>query len=447
MSQPRQSSNAPRIRHIRVFFTPPDTRTAVECGLILVSSQYAGFVYHQDYNGPVIDPAHLNYRRTGSKKFQLNPSQSLHGVFAACLPEGFGLREFEKARPEYRQASPAERLFSLGSRHHGPFYFECVEDFGGESAVRLASELDRFREQAVNAYLGRTDRSILTPATLKAATYYGGDRPKVRFQDRSGVYYVAKFNAPPSVAKQHEAHDRYHSLARVEYAATHCLQAAQVNVAESIVDKLPSGHDVFFSRDFAVDATDANAPVPLLRIPMHVLGDDDPYNMDYLAMERIVRSYSADPEYDLRQLFARMIIDRALNNLDNHAGNFEMVLQADGWRLAPAFDVAPSPEAHKSFATTMMAIEGPPTRPFDMRFIDTAARRFGISLAEGHEIARRCIARATEMQSYMDRVGVAPDDAAAVLNAMPMEEMRGLLVSLDQSLSSSRQQSVAGPSL
>lgn len=52
-------------------------------------------------------------------------------------------------------------------------------------------------------------------------------------------------------------------------------------------------------------------------------------------------------EADLRQLFRRVVFNVLTANRDDHLRNHGFLRTRTGWRLAPAFDVNPSPERHE----------------------------------------------------------------------------------------------------
>jgi serine/threonine-protein kinase HipA len=64
----------------------------------------------------------------------------------------------------------------------------------------------------------------------------------------------------------------------------------------------------------------------------------------YKDLVRLIRRYSEHPVDDLQQLFALMLLNEVINNLDDHLRNFSFRHGPNGFRLTPAYDLVPAAE-------------------------------------------------------------------------------------------------------
>ncbi len=77
---------------------------------------------------------------------------------------------------------------------------------------------------------------------------------------------------------------------------------------------------------------------------MTLAGRHDHEDASYLDIARAIAELGAPAaiEEDLHQLFRRVVFNVMTANRDDHLRNHGFLRTAEGWRLAPAFDVNPS---------------------------------------------------------------------------------------------------------
>jgi serine/threonine-protein kinase HipA len=75
-----------------------------------------------------------------------------------------------------------------------------------------------------------------------------------------------------------------------------------------------------------------------------LLRKDHSEGSSYLELAQFLRSQGDGEQVskDLEQLYRRVAFNVAVGNRDDHLRNHGFVLAANGWRLAPAFDVNPN---------------------------------------------------------------------------------------------------------
>ena len=61
----------------------------------------------------------------------------------------------------------------------------------------------------------------------------------------------------------------------------------------------------------------------------------------YLDLAQTIIQQGAHPARDLEQLWRRIVFFMCVSNVDDHLRNHGFLLEASGWRLAPAYDMNP----------------------------------------------------------------------------------------------------------
>ncbi len=160
----------------------------------------------------------------------------------------------------------------------------------------------------------------------------GGARPKANYREEDGSLWIAKF---PSREDRHD-------LGAWEHVAARLAARAGIDVPESSLRRLGSSYRTYCARRF--DRRDGARR--LYASAMTLSGrQDNEEGASYLDVVQAIESFG-DPaaiEEDLRQLFRRVVFNVLISNHDDHLRNHGFLRTASGWRLAPAFDVNPSP--------------------------------------------------------------------------------------------------------
>ncbi|MFH1466882.1 MAG: HipA domain-containing protein [Pseudomonadota bacterium] len=72
-------------------------------------------------------------------------------------------------------------------------------------------------------------------------------------------------------------------------------------------------------------------------------GDDATAGASYLELVELLAQRGAQTGRDLEQLWRRIAFFVCVSNTDDHLRNHGFMLEADGWALAPAYDMNPDP--------------------------------------------------------------------------------------------------------
>jgi serine/threonine-protein kinase HipA len=176
----------------------------------------------------------------------------------------------------------------------------------------------------------------------------GGARPKTIVRDDKGEMWIAKF------PRRGESYDRQ----RVEYANLQMARAIGMTVPEIRLVETHLGAVLLthrFDREL-LPATNPGGTVvarrhflsgaalisPSIQIGKRELdGPRGKATYSYARLADVIRRVSSHPGHDLKELYARMILNVAVHNTDDHLKNIGFLKDdgADTYRLAPLFDV------------------------------------------------------------------------------------------------------------
>lgn len=394
------------------------------------------FVYGRSYleraDAVEFDPVEL---RLADRLYQTGRMDGFFGAVRDAMPDYWGRLLIERRLGrspldefEYLTAAPDDRAGALG---FGPTVTPPPPRLQFSGTVQLAQlqlaadaveagEDGRAVEPVETAKAGDTgesreasdavDISELVEAVFEEGTSMGGARPKAVVLDDDALW-LAKFS---------RRQDRWNDP-RVEHALLLLARECGIRAAESRIERVGT-RDVLLVRRF--DRERDEDGVGWLRHRMTsaltlLRSDDSPTGRErwsYLALADEVRRASARPRDDLHELFARMCFNAAVSNQDDHPRNHAIVARRGPWRLAPAYDLTPSPS--HSMERDLSMVCGPTGR---------RARRANLVAGTGRFLMSREDAEATfdhvcdvvraRWQETMRRAGVGVADQETVRSA------------------------------
>lgn len=160
----------------------------------------------------------------------------------------------------------------------------------------------------------------------------GGARPKASVVDTHNQLWIAKF---PSGNDEN-------NIGLWEMLAYKLAERAGVTMAKAKVEKFNSPHHTFLSKRF--DRTNLGERIHFasaMTLLQRADGDDASKGASYLELAEFIIQQGAEPEKDLEQLWRRIVFFICISNVDDHLRNHGCILEANGWRLSPAFDINP----------------------------------------------------------------------------------------------------------
>jgi len=278
----------------------------------------------------------------GPGPFHTPSSKPLFGAIGDSAPDRWGrvlMRHAERRRAEKARETPRalreidyllrvddearQGALRFSEREGGPF-------LAAHDATRIPPliELPRLLS-AAERVIGGSDTDDDLRLLLAPGSSLGGARPKASVRDKDGELAIAKF--------PHEDDE----IDAVSWEAVALSLAAKAGLAVPAwrVETV-AGRPVLVLRRF--DRT-AGVRTPFLSA-MSMLGAGDHETRSYLELVDALRRYGAAPKEDMRALWRRIVLNVLISNTDDHLRNHGFLHEgAEGWRLAPAYDLNPVP--------------------------------------------------------------------------------------------------------
>ena len=106
----------------------------------------------------------------------------------------------------------------------------------------------------------------------------------------------------------------------------------------------------------------------------------------YLDIVSFIKSNGAAPSKDLKELWRRIVFNMAISNTDDHLRNHGFILNVNGWRLSPLYDVNPVPYGD---VLSLNVSEADPSISIDLA-IETS-EYYGFSKSEAEKEAQNIL--------------------------------------------------------
>lgn len=300
---------------------------------------------------------------------RLRDGGALPLTFRDALPDSWGRRVLETQHG--RNLDDIDVLLMTNADRVGAMVFAESLPIQAESP-----EVNLIALEDMSEAIRRLELSMeVTPQMrrlLQRGGTLGGARPKATFIHENRRW-IAKFPA------QGDDHD-------VELLEASILKLAEmcgIEVSPSRLENINRGHAILIARfdregdvgnERRIHYLSASA---LLDVPYESNGGS------YVDLAQTLRRLSANPKYDLDQLFRRMIFNLIIDNTDDHIKNHGVLHVSHGqYRLAPAFDVVMQ---LTNIGYQQLAIV-PGNNNSSMRLAKEAAPLFGIKNQDAESI-------------------------------------------------------------
>jgi serine/threonine-protein kinase HipA len=265
----------------------------------------------------------------------------------------------------------------LGRTPIGPFLSEREPAVPPIAGLRELQAAARRIEDDPDAAIDDPTLGLL----IAPGSSLGGARPKANIREVDGRLWIAKF---PS------RDDRQDSGAW-EYVYARLAAAAGIDVPETRLIRVagPGRGRTFVTRRFDRD-DQGGRRLYLSAMTLTDRVDGEPAGYPDLAQAIADHVAPADIRDDAGQMFRRLVFNVVAGNRDDHLRNHGFLRGADGWRLAPAFDMNPAREARQH----SLSIDGS-TDAQDIATVLSSRTNYGLTEAE----ARRIIGEVVEAVS------------------------------------------------
>jgi serine/threonine-protein kinase HipA len=228
----------------------------------------------------------------------------------------------------------------------------------------------------------------------------GGSRPKANYEDQSELW-IAKF---PSREDRHD-------VGAWEHLVSLLAAAAGIDVPETRLLALGSRYRTFCAKRF----DRLRGRRRLYASAMTLTGRRDHEDASYLDIARAIAEFGEPTaiEEDLRQLFRRVVFNVLTANRDDHLRNHGFLRSSGGWRLAPAFDVNPTPQKHEH----VLALDGSLRTP-DLEIVRETAPYYRLSTADADEVVGEIRRVVAGWRDLAQRIDLAADELERIGSAL-----------------------------
>jgi serine/threonine-protein kinase HipA len=410
-------------RECYVYIVLPGTTEFVTAGRFRVSPAPGGeavgeFVYGRRYlersDAVELDPVELRLRRG---PFETARMQGFFGAIRDSMPDYWGRRIIERNAGhaqleefDYLMRGPDDRAGALG-------FGLNAQPPAPQHTFNRTLDLQRLQVAADAVINDQPDIAGSAAGQLEAlmllGTSMGGARPKTVVEHDQDLW-LTKFTRQD---------DRWNHP-RVEHGLLKLAAACGLTVADSIITTI-ADRDVLLVRRFDRDRTEGGyrrhrlvSALTLLQI------DEGPAtrtDWSYILLADEIRRVSAEPEADLRELFARMCFNAAVSNLDDHPRNHAIMAKERDWRLSPAYDLTPAPAISKDRRDLAMAC-GKFGRYANRKNLLSEHARFLLAKDEAAALLHNIVETVrSQWWPQMRRAGVSEADCQTIADAFLYE--------------------------
>jgi serine/threonine-protein kinase HipA len=292
----------------------------------------------------------------GTGTLQTPVGQPLFGALQDCCPDRWGrtlLKQHEKrvAADEGRELRTLSEMdLLLGVRddlRQGDLRLALdgtgwqADPDEGVPALSALGDLLELADRAQDDDLTRDELARL----VRQGSSLGGARPKSHVIDIDGRLAIAKF---PSASL-----DTWDVMAW-EKVALDLAADAGIDVPDSRLIDIAGRHVLLVTRFDRILLPDGEHRRVGYRSAMTMCEHRDGDPASYLDVADAIEGHSPHAEADLQQLWRRMAFNVLITNVDDHLRNHAF-LHAGGptWRLSPAFDLNPVPDAPPVLSTAL----------------------------------------------------------------------------------------------
>lgn len=356
---------------------------------------------------------------------KFHSAEGLFNAFTDPAPDRWGrklMRHFEVESAKAEKRAPRTLV--------GSDFLAGVDDEARLGALR-------FKRPGDNKFLAYTGRSVpllIEISELLSATdriekgkprkkdiqlvmapggSLGGARPKATVFDRENLY-IAKF---PWVRDEWP-------VIQWEAVLLDLATAAGVTTSPAHLERVGTKSVLLMER---FDREGNDARIPFMSAMTALDAKDHDENRSYLEILDVIRQFGAFPKEDARELWRRMVFNVLVSNTDDHLRNHGFLWAGEGWRLAPAYDMNPSPPHIIPRIHALALNEIDHTSSIDT--VMSVSKDFGLTLAEAKAVAGEVAAAVSGWKTAATKVRLSKDDIAFMTGAFEHADLRTALAS------------------
>lgn len=353
--------------------------------------------------------------------FHASSDKPLFGALDDSAPDRWGrllMRRSERRNAEHEKRIP-RALKEID-------FLLMVDDEGRQGALRFKREeqgpfLTTYEKNhipplvavgklltAANHVLQESDTEEDLRLLLAPGSSLGGARPKASVKDKDGHLAIAKFPRKD---------DEIDTIAWEAVALTIASKAG-IKVPEWRLESVGRGK-ILLSRRFD---RKKNIRIPFLSA-MSVLAAQDNEMHSYLEIADAIRQMSASPKEDLEALWRRIVLNVLISNVDDHLRNHAFLYSGlSGWRLAPAYDLNPTPTDIKPriLSTAIDLID--PSASLDLAF--DVAHYFDLEILQAKKIVQEVGSAAALWRKEALKLKIKKEEINRMASAFDHEDLQ-----------------------
>ena len=205
---------------------------------------------------------------------------------------------------------------------------------------------------------------------IKPGSSLGGSRPKATVSDPNGNLWIAKF---PSRKDEYD-------VGAWEKTAHDLAKQCGLNSPETKLEAFSKYGSTFLIKRFDRDCDKRIHFASAMTLLGKTGGQSE--ECSYLDIVSFIKSNSASPKEDLRELWKRIVFNMAITNSDDHLRNHGFILTTKGWVLSPLYDINPVPYGN-CLSLTVAGI----SNEISIENAIATAKYYGIAVKEAEETA------------------------------------------------------------
>jgi len=398
---------------------------------VLVGTLYARLRKNRENATFTYDASWLSH----PSRFALEPALALHdlahhthtgqamfGAFGDSAPDRWGRMlmrraERQRAKAENRPPRPLNEIDCLlgvndetrqgalrfSEQPGGPFLAITGDGPRVPPLVELPALLAASDRIAADEDDDNDLRLLLAPGSS-----LGGARPKASVRDHDHRLLIAKFPHPSDEINQ----------PAWEALALSLASSAGINALKGRLETFAGRSVLLLSRFDRV----ATRRIPFLST-MGLLGASDNESHSYLEIADALRQCSAAPREDLVELWRRVVFSILISNVDDHLRNHGLLWEGPaGWRLAPAYDLNPTPTDIRPRVLSLAVDDQDQTASLELAF--QVAAYFGIDEKMARLIANEAGQAVASWRNAARRLGIRETEIDRMASAFEHTDLR-----------------------
>lgn len=363
--------------------------------------EYFSFEFDEDYlssgNRLYLGPE-LQYYSGRQYPLEMN---GIFGMFSDSCPDRWGRKllkrkeEIEASKEGKKPRRLDESDYLLGvcdETRMGSFRYSLEKDgpFLEKSNRLSVPPINDIRnlESAYLSFEDHIDEDKWLKMLISPGSSLGGSRPKANIKERDGSLWIAKF---PSKEDDFD-------IGAWELVANQLGVLCGLDMATEKIAKYSKYGSTLLSKRFDREGSKRLH----FSSAMALLGKRDGEESSYLDIASFIRGYGSDPKKDLKELWKRLFFNMAISNTDDHLRNHGFILNRNGWKLAPAYDVNPVNYGNNLSLNVDSSDSG-----ISAKLAISVAKYFFLGDAEAHQEASKIVGIIKEnWRPLADRCGI-----------------------------------------